>query len=172
MQFRQATYDDLSAIMTLITQARAHLKALGVDQWQDEYPAKSHITGDLDAGEGYVMHQDGALTGYACVSFAGEPAYDTLQGQWHSAGPYAVVHRMAIGDGHKGKGLSTLFFDYVQTLCRQRGVHTIKVDTDRDNATMRHILDKNGFSYRGEIRFQNSDKIAFEKTLSAAPDHA
>lgn len=74
MELRKGTVRELDAAMALIDQAKAFLRAQGVDQWQSGYP-------------------------------------------------------------------------------------------DRDNRVMRHLLEKNGFTYCGTIRFDNSEKIAFEKVL-------
>lgn len=45
------------------------------------------------------------------------------------------------------------------------GVREFRVDTDAGNHKMQHILAKQGFQYRGTIRFDNSEKIAYEKRL-------
>ena len=103
--------------------------------------------------------------GYLCIDFDGEPAYNRLQGKWLLDEPYVVVHRMAIGDAYRGKGIATHAFRLVEKLALQNGVACFRVDTDADNHTMQHILKKNGFYYCGIIRFDNSDKIAFEKTI-------
>ena len=38
-RIRQATPDDIDAIMAVFAQARAAIAVLGIDQWQDGYPA-------------------------------------------------------------------------------------------------------------------------------------
>ena len=165
MEIRKAGEQDLVRAVELIDQAKAHLKRLGVDQWQKGYPDAASLRGDLAAGNGYVLVDGGHTVGYACISFDGEESYDTLQGEWLSGRPYAVIHRMAVDDDYKGRGLGSVFFQFTQALCIARGVGSIKVDTDTDNAAMRHLLETCGFRYCGVIRFDNSDKIAFEKLL-------
>ena len=56
-------------------------------------------------------------------------------------------------------------FELVGQMSLEKGVHSFRVDTDADNQKMRHVLQKNGFTYRGTIWFDNSEKIAFDKTL-------
>lgn len=50
-------------------------------------------------------------------------------------------------------------------MSRERGVFSFRVDTDGDNQIMKHLLAKCGFTYVGDIWFDNSIKIAFEKQL-------
>ena len=50
---------------------------------------------------------------YAAVVYDGEPAYDAIEGRWLTAGPYVVVHRLAVADRYMQRLLRTLEF----TLC-------------------------------------------------------
>ena len=54
-------------------------------------------------------------------------------------------------------------------MSRERGVYSFRVDTDADNRKMRHILEKNGFTFRGTICFDNSEKLAYDKRLERMP---
>ncbi len=72
---------------------------------------------------------------------------------------------MAVTNRHKGKGLAKQLFAYAEALAKEHGVYNIRVDTDEENAIMKHIIDSLGFVYCGGIWFANSDKIAFQKVL-------
>lgn len=163
--FRKAAGEDFSRIMELINEAKAFLRAQGVDQWQNGYPNEEAVQGDLAEGTGYVMETERGVDGYACISFTGEPCYADLQGEWLSLQPYVVIHRMAISDDCKGKGAAGAFFGFAQSLCEERQIHSMKVDTDADNKMMQQVLKKFGFTYCGTVCFDNSEKIAFEKLI-------
>lgn len=165
MELRKAKGDELDTAMALIDQAKAFLKQQGVDQWQSGYPDRDCIAADIAAEKGYFCVEDGTVAGYLCIDFDGEPAYASLNGTWLTQEAYVVVHRMALDDRVKGRGLASRAFALVEELARKRGVHSFKVDTDRDNRIMRHLLEKNGFTDCGTIRFDNSEKIAFEKRI-------
>lgn len=163
MQFRLAELKDLTMIMDLIYEAKQHLKQQGIDQWQDDYPNLACIEHDINTKSGYVLEDQQKIISYACISFDGEDAYETLVGSWLSHQPYAVIHRLVISDQYKGQGLCSQFLNFAQSLCQNHQIHSIKVDTDLNNQAMKHILIKNGFHYCGIIQFDGSDKIAFEK---------
>lgn len=163
--FRKAEGKDFCRIMELIDEAKAFLRAQGVDQWQNGYPNEDAVQGDLAEGAGYVMETEKGVQGYACVSFSGEPCYEALQGEWLSIQPYVVIHRMAISNDCKGKGAAGAFFGFAQSLCEERQIHSMKVDTDADNKMMQQVLKKLGFTYCGTVCFDNSEKIAFEKLI-------
>ena len=154
--------------MNLIDQAKAFLKAQGIDQWQTGYPDLPCIQGDIAKAKGYfLIDGEEAIIGYMCIDFDGEPAYDSLNGAWltDGTGRYGVVHRMAFDHACRGRGLASKAFELIQSFCLQAGMRSTRIDTDDDNAIMKHLLSKNGFTYCGTIRFDNSDKIAYEKIL-------
>ena len=47
----------------------------------------------------------------------------------------------------------------------QHNVHSFKIDTHKDNHFMIQLLEKEGFTYCGEIHYTHGDRIAFEKLL-------
>ncbi len=155
----------LSLAMDIINMAKQHLKDQGIDQWQTGYPDEVCIQGDIAKKKGYFIADGTEILGYLCADYDGEPAYDTLKGEWSSQAPYVVVHRMAFSDSARGKGISDAAFRLVEEMSRDKGITNFRVDTDEDNQKMQHILKKNGFSYRGTIWFDNSVKIAFDKRI-------
>lgn len=165
LQLRKAKEEELAGAMRIIQMAKEHLKAQGIDQWQNGYPDEARIARDIAEGKGYFLTEDDIISGYLCIDYDGEPAYENLNGEWATAGPYVVVHRMAFSDKARGKGLADAAFRLVEKQSAGKGIRSFRVDTDEDNKKMRHILEKNGFVYRGTIWFDNSVKIAFDKKI-------
>lgn len=166
MEMIQANKKDLPQIMELINQAKKFLKQQGVDQWQDGYPEVRNLEKDLQDGIGYVCKEGNRILAYAALDFRGEPAYETLKGQWLNQDPYVVIHRMAVDSRARGKGLAQQLFRQAEAMALARGVQNVRADTDEANAIMRHIIQKAGYTFCGHIFFANSDKIAFQKTLA------
>lgn len=167
MQLRKAKEEELPVIWAIIQYAIEQRRKDGSTQWQDGYPNPDSIRADYDAGYAYVMEEDGLLLAYGAVIFDIEPAYERIEGKWLSAGPYLVVHRVAAAPEAKGKSVATHFFKALEGLAMEKGVFSIKVDTNFDNAPMLHILAKLGYTYCGEVYFRGSARRAFEKVLVA-----
>lgn len=162
MKLEKATQKDLENIMEIINQAKIFLKSQGVDQWQTGYPSTADIEKDIMQEKGYLFVNYEEIVGYVCIDFDGEPAYDTIDGEWAIDAPYVVVHRMAFSDRARGKGIAAEAFSLINKFSREKGVYYFRVDTDADNKVMQHLLSKAGFIYRGKIRYDNSEKIAFD----------
>lgn len=152
-------------IWEIIRYAIAQRKADGSRQWQDGYPNEVSIQHDLDHDYAYVLEENGVLLLYAAILFDTEPAYEEIQGRWLSDGDYVVLHRVAASPAAKGKGAATNLFRKVEDICRERGIFSIKVDTNFDNIPMLTILKKLGYTYCGEVFFRGSARKAFEKLL-------
>ena len=150
---------------SIIDQGRKFQRRQGFVQWGDNYPSLETIKNDILSGNGYVLLYDENIAGYTYIGFDGEPAYATIDGRWHSAEKYAVIHRVAISDNYRGKGISTSFFDLVAVYCKNNGVFCLRINTDFANKRMQHVLEKNGFSRCGIITIRGSEKVAFDKIL-------
>ncbi len=155
--------------LALIEQGRARLAARGIDQWQDGYPNLSSLQEDLRRERGYFLLEDGSTAGYLCLDFAGEPAYEDLEGRWLGNGPYGVIHRLVVGDAFAGQGLAKQAFALAGEICRRRGVPSLRVDTHQQNRTMRGLLERMGFSLCGAVHYPVSgERLAYEKLLMPA----
>ena len=86
-------------------------------------------------------------------------------GGWSSDDAYVVLHRLAVADEAKRQGVATAFFHRTEELARARGVWFFRVDTNFDNHYMLHLLEREGFAYRGKICYDSGERLAFEKAL-------
>lgn len=166
-KLRRAKAQEAALAMGLIDQAKAFLKSQGIDQWQKGYPDMACIQRDVEYGKEYFMADaNGDIAAYMCIDFDGEPAYDDLKGSWLTPEPdYVVVHRLAVASALRGRGLAAKAFALVQEMGMERGVRSIRVDTDEDNIIMKRVLNTSGYTYCGTICFDNSVKIAYEKII-------
>lgn len=164
--FRKAVPTEAEAIWEILQGAIARRKADGSQQWQDGYPNPRVIANDMAKDAAYVLTQEREVVGYAAVMVNGEPAYDDLEGEWLTHGDYMVVHRVAVSEKHLGKGLARIIFAHLERHALSLGIHSIKVDTNFDNAPMLHILDRLGYTHCGGVTLRGAPRLAFEKVLS------
>lgn len=166
IEFKIAKEQHIESIMKIINDAKSFLKSQNIDQWQDGYPDLPCITSDVNTQKGYIITDDTEVIGYLFIDFDGEPAYNELiGGEWLTDNHYGVIHRWAISSNYRGSGIAKNTFEFMEKLCAKNSAGSIRIDTDQGNKRMHHILKKYGFVYCGGIRFDNSDKMAFEKVL-------
>ena len=165
--FRKAKLDDVNQIMKIIVQAKEYLKSQGIDQWQDGYPSKEVIENDIKNNVSYVVEDEGRVIATAMISFDGEKDYDQIyEGKWISNSDFVVVHRVAVDDDFKGRGIAGKIIDEAEKMSITRGVKSIEMDTHRDNLSMQKLLKKNGFEYCGIIFLEDGiERFAFERLI-------
>lgn len=170
MRIIPATEEHLDAIAAITDQAKASMAALGFDQWQRGYPNRAVWEADIAEGAAYVAVDEHGVAGMFRYGNEPEAAYDTLQGRWLTAGPYATIHRCAVADDRRGQGIIARLFAFACEKAAAEGMASVRVDTHHDNAPMRRAVEKFGFEPCGDITLLDgaeagSPRIAFEKTL-------
>ncbi|MBN1068661.1 GNAT family N-acetyltransferase [Clostridium sp. ZS1] len=167
MEFKKSTEEDISNIMRIINEAQIYFREQKINQWQNDYPNIDTIKEDIKNDYSYVFLMDKQIVATLALSFDGEKTYDIIyDGKWISNNKYAVIHRMAVNNSHKGNGIASKIFKNTEMICLEKGVHSIKIDTHVENKAMQNLLKKNNFHYCGIIYLEdNSKRIAFEKII-------
>ncbi|ERK29388.1 GNAT family N-acetyltransferase [Clostridium intestinale] len=165
LNFRKTVESDVNNVMGVIKQAQDYFKERGINQWQNNYPNSDTINNDITKGHSYVLLKDEDIVATVAVSFDGESTYNNIyDGKWLTNDKYAVIHRIAVDNTYKGLGLSSEIIKRIEELCVINNVHSIKVDTHRENLSMQRLLKKNNFEYCGIIYLlDGNERIAFEK---------
>lgn len=164
--FRKAEETDTERIWQIIEQAKAQMRRLGSQQWDENYPSIENIRQDIRDGNGYVICRENRVVAYGVVSFDGEPVYEQIKDKWSNDLPYLIVHRLAVADEMKRQGMAKQFMLQAEEVSRRKGIYNFRVDTKYDNAYMLRLIDSLDFNYCGEVYYRNnSARKAFEKTL-------
>lgn len=167
IQLRRASMEDLAVIWPLFEQGIEKRRLEGSEQWQDGYPNLQSISADIEKGYGYVcLDSEGEIVGYVATIFDIEPAYEILEGKWLTSGKYACIHRLVTSQEKKVKGLGAWIMREAEKIVMDRGIFSIKADTNHDNGAMLHVFNKMGYVYCGTVYFRGSARQAFEKVLS------
>lgn len=167
MEFRQAKISDLDQIVEIIELSKKYLKETKVDQWQDGYPVKEDLRRDIESGNSYVLTNKDEIVATTVISLDGESTYNSIfNGEWITNEDYIVMHRVAVHDKYKGKGIFKELIKEAEILALNKGISSIKIDTHRDNISMQRAVVKNDFKKCGIIYLEDgSERIAFEKVL-------
>ncbi|EDT70122.1 GNAT family N-acetyltransferase [Clostridium perfringens] len=169
MEFRQAKISDLDQIVEIIELSKKYLKETKVDQWQDGYPAKEDLRKDIESGNSYVLTNKDEIVATTVISLEGESTYNLIfNGEWITNEEYIVMHRVAVHDKYKGKGIFKELIKEAESLALNKRILSIKIDTHRDNISMQRAVVKNDFQKCGIIYLEDgSERIAFEKVLKS-----
>ena len=167
LRFRKGEESDLERVMELVADAQNWFRRQGIDQWQDGYPTREIILSDIACGENYIVEHNGVVVATCVISFAGEPTYNEIKGKgWLNGNRYAVVHRIAVADEFRRKGIAKEILHYAEELSVGQGIADIRIDTHRDNVAMRSLLKKLGYTHCGRITLTSGAfREAYHKEL-------
>ncbi|HEY9542749.1 MAG TPA: GNAT family N-acetyltransferase [Prevotella sp.] len=168
--FRKATPEDFDSCWQLIDEARWKMIRDGRCQWTSDYPSPDIIRHDIDQGHAFVIENEGKITTYGVIAINAEPAYSQPSAHWLSHGDYFVIHRLAVSVDERGRGWGHRFIEETERHSRQRGVNSIKIDTNYDNTQMLSMMKSMGYTACGEIDYGDKGmRLAFEKLLTDDP---
>ena len=157
MRIRKTTPQDLPRVMAIYIHARQFMADTGnPHQWTEGHPVQSIIEGDIAQGLSYVcVNQEDHPLAVFFFDTRPDATYGKIEGAWISQGEYGVIHRIA--SDTKGAGTFCINWCYEQ-------INNIRIDTHRDNAPMRQLLDKLGYQYCGIIWLDNGhERMAYQK---------
>lgn len=163
--FRKAEISDFKCVWDIILFAKESMKQKGSQQWQDGYPFEETIKNDIAQGYAYVVTLEQEIIAYVVISHKEEPTYKEIKGAWLNNEPYTVIHRMAVGEKGRGKGIASYIMDQAEEISMENSIFSIRVDTNFDNYVMKHILEKKNYTYCGIIQVRDGEREAFQKNL-------
>ena len=170
--FRNAGPEDSAFITETVAEAKKLLKRRGLDQWQGDYPQLSDFEPNIEEGTCFIVLHGDEPAAVFCVSPKPEPCYEGLtDGKWTApAENCCVVHRVAVSGKYRGTGISDRVFDFAEEICRAFGKTCIRVDTHRKNKSMKQLLERKDYRFRGNVLMDcepdhDPARQAFDKVL-------
>lgn len=178
LSYRRAVQADIPEILAIIEYARVSLKEHRVDQWQGDYPNKEIIMRDIDRGECFVVfHGDDLASFFTLSTRVDEYLLAITDGKWSSEDiDCCVLHRIAVAKKYRGTGISSYMLKCVDTQCSAFSRCCIRVDTHKNNKSMRNLLIDAGYRYRGNVLIYSEPghdpvRHAYEKVLKDKGDY-
>ena len=155
---RKANKNDIPEILMIYDYAHQYMRENNnPNQWPIYYPGLIDAEEDIKNDSLYVLEDKGKLIGVFAFYLGEDENYQNIyKGKWRYRLPYGTIHRIASipNNIHFGDQV----FDYCKTLSPY-----LRVDTHEDNMTMRHVVEKNGFKYCGEIFVRKDQpRMAFD----------
>ena len=155
MKLIKSTLKDVSTIMDIIKDAQKHLAKLGIDQWQDGYPDDTQIKKDIANEDSYVIKDvQGDIMGTTVFTIKNEPTYQKIKGEWltNEKATYGVIHRMAVSDKYRKKGVAQFVFKECNILLKEMNVSSLRIDTHKENIGMQNLIKKYDYKYLFKCR--------------------
>jgi ribosomal protein S18 acetylase RimI-like enzyme len=159
MQIRPATQHDLPALMSLVRRVVPLMRATGNLQWDETYPNDAVFQRDIDLNQLWIAEVNGSIAGVAAITMDQEPDY--AQVGWDINEPAIVVHRLAVDPAFRGQGAAGALMRKAEEVAVERGITTLRVDTNTNNEATQQLFPKLGYLLAGEIGLEFRPGLRF-----------
>lgn len=157
MEIRKAKAKDLKAIYAILDNAKKIMDKDGnKNQWKDLNKVKEIVLKDVNNENFYLVEDNNKIYGVFSFIIGDDPTYSYIKGKWLNNDEYGTIHKIA--SSGEGKNIFSHIFKY----CKSK-IKNIKIDTHKDNARMKHLIEKTGFHFCGEIYLSDGDaRLAYQ----------
>jgi len=149
MQVRQATPDDVDAVMELVRRVVPLMRASGNFQWDETYPNAAVFARDVEMGQLWLAEIDNQIAGGAAITTDQDPEY--AQVGWDLSEIAVVVHRLAVDPAFRGKGVAGGLMRQAEIVATEHEIWVLRVDTNTENEATQKLFPKLGYLSAGEI---------------------
>lgn len=167
LSYAKAEISALDEISQIYETAQEFMEENGNPQWKRGFPDENDIRGGILGGILYAVRLDGQIAGvFSAVNH--ESNYDKINGRWLTEGNYLAVHRVAVAERFRGRGVAKYILNTAATeIAHARGRGSIRMDTHEKNAPMRALLLSQGFTACGTVTIfrDDTERIAFERKI-------
>jgi ribosomal protein S18 acetylase RimI-like enzyme len=166
VEIRDASTADIEPIVDLMRACIAGMRSRGIDQWDEVYPDRRTIEGDVqNNGAAVVAIADQAIVGFAVLDEHQEPEYGAVA--WRLTGRAAVVHRMMVAPPIEGCGIARALMTFLESRATSSGYSSIRLDAFVNNPRAVRFYERCGYRRAGQVRFRKGDFYCFEKELGS-----
>ncbi|HTD97864.1 MAG TPA: GNAT family N-acetyltransferase [Mucilaginibacter sp.] len=172
MIIRLATLNDIPQIMLLIAEIVPDMRAQGNFQWDSTYPNAQVFENDIALGQLWVADADGAIAGITAITTDQYPEYADVGMDLNETA--IVTHRLAVSNNYRGQGIAAKLLQQAEQVAIDRGIKTLRIDTNSNNKATRQLFPKMGYEFAGEIGLDFRPNLRFycyEKRLDGAENN-
>ena len=136
------------------------------------YPTEQTARDALEAGELFVLEEDGKVAAAAKINQEQVPEYAGAQWAYPDAPPekIMVLHTLVVDPLWAGKGCGTRFVRFYEDYALERGCPYLRMDTNARNAAARRLYAHLGYREAGVVPCEFNgiggvQLVCLEKTL-------
>ena len=153
-EIRRGTLGDIPGVAAIydrvLTEEEAGRASVG---WvRGVYPTEATAREALEAGELFVLEEDGQLAAAARINCVQVPVYRQAPWRWEAPPEQVcVLHTLVVDPLQKGRGLGTAFVDFYESYALEQGCPYLRMDTNEKNAAARALYARLGYREAGIV---------------------
>ena len=158
---REATVDDLDAILKITKSCAKKLVSKNIFQWNEYYPNRNVFENDLYNKWLYVTVKENKVIGSICVSDLIDDEYATVKWLTPNNNNNIYIHRLAVDPDYQGVGYAQKMMYFAEEFAKKNEYKSIRLDTFSKNMKNQKFYKQRGYKKLGEIFFPNQSMYPF-----------
>lgn len=153
-EIRKGTPGDIPAVAAVYDRILKEEEAgrTSVGWVRGVYPTESTAREALEAGELFVMTENGVLTAAARINRTQVPVYSQIPWRWEApAERVMVLHTLVVDPLCRGRGCGTAFVAFYERYALERGCPYLRMDTNEKNTAARALYARLGYREAGVV---------------------
>lgn len=116
------------------------------------YPTEASAREALEAGELFVLTEDGRVFAAARINRVQVPVYSQAPWRWEAPPERVMVlHTLVVDPLQKGRGHGSAFVAFYEDYAREQGCPYLRMDTNEKNAAARALYARLGYREAGIV---------------------
>ena len=157
---RRGVHEDLTPILEITKNCAVKMDAMGIYQWNENYPNRSAFIDDIKNNELLVFTKGALLVGCIALCTKMDDVYKDVK--WLTKDVKSLyVHRLAVDPQFQKKGIGKKLMDYAEDFAKKNNFISIRLDTFSKNKNNMRFYERRGYKRLEEVFFPEQSKFPF-----------
>ena len=157
---RRGVHEDLTPILEITKNCAVKMDAMGIYQWNENYPNRNAFIDDIKNNELLVFTKGALLVGCIALCTKMDDVYKDVK--WLTKDVKSLyVHRLAVDPQFQKKGIGKKLMDYAEDFAKKNNFISIRLDTFSKNKNNMRFYERRGYKRLEKVFFPEQSRFPF-----------
>ena len=157
---RRGVHEDLMPILEITKKCAVKMDAMGIYQWNENYPNRNAFIDDIKNNELLVLTKGDLLVGCIALCTKMDDVYKNVK--WLTKDVKNLyIHRLAVDPQFQKKGIGKKLMDYAEDFAKKNNFISVRLDTFSKNKNNMRFYERRGYKRLEKVFFPEQSKFPF-----------
>lgn len=157
---RRGVHEDLTPILEITKNCAVKMDAMGIYQWNENYPNRNAFIDDIKNNELLVFTKGDLLVGCIALCTKMDDVYKDVK--WLTKDVKSLyVHRLAVDPQFQKKGIGKKLMDYAEDFAKKNNFISVRLDTFSKNKNNMRFYERRGYKRLEKVFFPEQSRFPF-----------
>jgi ribosomal protein S18 acetylase RimI-like enzyme len=157
---RRGVHEDLTPILEITKNCAVKMDAMGIYQWNENYPNRNAFIDDIKNNELLVFTKGGLLVGCIALCTKMDDVYKNVK--WLTKDVKNLyIHRLAVDPQFQKKGIGKKLMDYAEDFAKKNNFISVRLDTFSKNKNNMRFYERRGYKRLEKVFFPEQSRFPF-----------